>query len=408
MRQYAAPLSDILFTMKEVGGLDSICAWPVFGITTHDAAETILEKASRFADVPVSNEWEGHGLPILVRTALLEMWKASKMRFGPRHRLTLDDLVGEPSQGLARIATTVHHAQLDAGIESLGKSECAYQRARAAFCDRAKGLPSPLGHKVNTGDREVRLALIDLQSRVEAMRGMVYFCAGQMDRAAGHPEAPERARANVLVELLAPVVKVWCTDQALHVASGGVLIHRDMSYTEESGATRYLCDACFTSIFEATTDIQANSLTGRHLGRDGARAMKEFIARIEVDSRRILDTDDGRLAEVGLALFSAVDAVNDAVNRLLGDSTDRDDCNAAGVVPLLRLTGALVGGWLTARVAESAVAQLVAGHSEAGFLSAKVETAQHFAKHILVVEPALRDSVVSSADSTLSLADEQV
>lgn len=404
MRQYAAPLSEMLFTMKEVGGLDSICAWPVFGITTHDAAETILEKASRFACVPVITDWEGQGLPILVRTAVLEMWKASKKGFGPSHRLTLDDLIGEPRQGLACMPTIVHHAQLDAGIESLGISECAYQRARAVFRNREQGVPLPLGRKVNTGDPDVRFALIDLQSRVEAMRGMVYFCAGQMDRAAGHPDARERAQAKTLVELLTPVVKVWCTDQALHVASDCVLIHRDMGYTEETRATRYLRDVCFTSNFEAITDIQANSLTGCHLGRAGARAMKEFIARIEADSRRIVDTNDGRLAEVGLALFSAVDAVN----GLLGDSIDRDDCNAVGLVPLLRLTGALVGGWLTARIAESAVAQLVAGHGEAGFLSAKVEIAQHFAKHILAASPVLRDSVVLSADSMLSLADELV
>jgi 3-(methylthio)propanoyl-CoA dehydrogenase len=49
MTTYAAPLRDMLFTMKEVGGLDAVCAQPGFEETTPDVAEAILEEASRFA-----------------------------------------------------------------------------------------------------------------------------------------------------------------------------------------------------------------------------------------------------------------------------------------------------------------------------------------------------------------------
>jgi 3-(methylthio)propanoyl-CoA dehydrogenase len=41
MTTYAAPLRDMLFTMKEVGGLDAVCAQPGFEETTPDVIEAI-------------------------------------------------------------------------------------------------------------------------------------------------------------------------------------------------------------------------------------------------------------------------------------------------------------------------------------------------------------------------------
>ena len=42
MSTYAAPLRDMLFTIREVGGLDAICAQPGHEETTLDLVEAIL------------------------------------------------------------------------------------------------------------------------------------------------------------------------------------------------------------------------------------------------------------------------------------------------------------------------------------------------------------------------------
>ena len=49
MSSYQAPVRDMLFTMKEVAGLEAICAQPGFEETTPDLVEAVLEEASRFA-----------------------------------------------------------------------------------------------------------------------------------------------------------------------------------------------------------------------------------------------------------------------------------------------------------------------------------------------------------------------
>ena len=81
---------------------------------------------------------------------------------------------------------------------------------------------------------------------------------------------------------------------------------------------------------------------------------------------------------------------------------------AAGAVPFLRLAGTVIGGWLSARMAEAATAQLAAGAGDAGFLGTKRATASHYAAHVLVQAPMLRDIVTGGAASTLALADDQL
>ncbi|HMX11918.1 MAG TPA: acyl-CoA dehydrogenase N-terminal domain-containing protein, partial [Burkholderiaceae bacterium] len=132
MSTYTAPLRDMLFTMKEVAGLEAICALPGHEDTSPDVVEAILEEAAKFAagvldpinragdvhgarwseggvvtaapgfaeahaafcangwfGMPASTEWGGQGLPTLVSTAVLEMWKSSNMAFSLCQMLTL-------------------------------------------------------------------------------------------------------------------------------------------------------------------------------------------------------------------------------------------------------------------------------------------------------------------------------
>ena len=49
MTTYTAPLRDMLFTMKEVAGLDAVCAQPGFEDATPDLVEAILDEAAKFA-----------------------------------------------------------------------------------------------------------------------------------------------------------------------------------------------------------------------------------------------------------------------------------------------------------------------------------------------------------------------
>ncbi|HRH85566.1 MAG TPA: acyl-CoA dehydrogenase C-terminal domain-containing protein, partial [Rubrivivax sp.] len=81
---------------------------------------------------------------------------------------------------------------------------------------------------------------------------------------------------------------------------------------------------------------------------------------------------------------------------------------AAGAVAFLKLTGIVVGGWLMARAADAATAQLGGGAAaEADFLHAKRETARHYTLHVLPESTLHHAIVLHGAPSTLALAQHQ-
>jgi hypothetical protein len=121
----------------------------------------------------------------------------------------------------------------------------------------------------------------------------------------------------------------------------------------------------------------------------------------------LVESPDAVLAQIGRALAAAAQALDEAVDWLLAHDGQPAQC-AAGAVPFLRLAGTVIGGWLSARMAEAATAQLAAGAGDAGFLGTKRATASHYAAHVLVQAPMLRDIVTGGAASTLALADDQL
>ena len=224
-------------------------------------------------------------------------------------------LVGEPNQGLACMFTMMNHARLNVGLEGVAISERAYQQAREYALDRVQG--KTLGRDdapsaTIIGHPDVRRMLMDMKARVEAMRALAYYTAGQMDRAHGHEDGATRHSAQTLVDLLIPVVKGWCTDSALGITSDGVQIHGGMGFIEETGASQHLRDARITTIYEGTTGIQANDLIGRKLARDGGAAMKRLIAVMGDDVETASAAGgqpDAALADIAAALRTGLRAL---------------------------------------------------------------------------------------------------
>jgi alkylation response protein AidB-like acyl-CoA dehydrogenase len=319
-------------------------------------------------------------------------------------------LVGEPNQGLACMFTMMNHARLNVGLEGVAISERAYQQARQYALDRVQG--KTLGREdapsaTIIGHPDVRRMLMDMKARVEAMRALAYYTAGQMDRAHGHEDSATRRSAQTLVDLLIPVVKGWCTDSALSITSDGVQVHGGMGFIEETGASQHLRDARITTIYEGTTGIQANDLIGRKLARDGGTAMKRLIVMMgdDVDTAGAAgEGGDAALDSIAAALRTGLLALVNSTDWMLSAPAREA---AAGAVPYLKLCGTVIAGWLMARTAHAATIQLARGDADAEFFEAKRITAHHYALHVLPQAGALCEEVLHGATTTLGLRDAQ-
>jgi alkylation response protein AidB-like acyl-CoA dehydrogenase len=315
-------------------------------------------------------------------------------------------LVGEPNRGLEYMFTMMNHARLGVGLEGVAVAERAYQHALDYARTRVQG--RAIGQR--GGDRvtiihhpDVRRMLMDMRSRIEAMRALAYLSAAMLDKAKRHPDAAEKRRAQALIDLLTPIVKAWCTEQCVQIASTGLQIHGGMGFVEETGAAQYLRDARITTIYEGTTGIQANDLVGRKVGFEkGATA----LALIGI-MRETAAAMTGELAAIGATLNESVGELEAATRWIVDSFPGNPNAVAAVAVPYLKLFGCVAGGWMMARAAAVALQKRAEPAADCAFLDAKLATARYYAGHVLPQARGLSAAVTAGAASVLALAPEQ-
>ena len=298
--------------------------------------------------------------------------------------------IGDENRGLEAMFTMMNSERLGVGVQGVAIAERAYQQARDYARTRVQG--APIGMPRDSGAAppivyhpDVRRMLLWMRAATEAMRALAYLAAAAID--AGRATTGEaQFRAQRRADLLIPVVKAWCTDLGVEVASTGIQVHGGMGYIEETGAAQYLRDARIAPIYEGTNGIQANDLVGRKLGRDRGEAARELIAEMRAS---LGELDAPELAALRQRLTDATAALDTATAYLV---TAEPALAAAGSVPYLHLCGTVLGGWLMARVAAVALQR-----HDAGLSAAKLATARFYAEHFLARAQAYLPAVMGGA-----------
>ncbi|MGA7817141.1 MAG: acyl-CoA dehydrogenase C-terminal domain-containing protein [Caballeronia sp.] len=318
-------------------------------------------------------------------------------------------LVGQENKGLAHMFTMMNEARQKVGIQGLAIAERAYQQAREYAKERVQGrlAASKSGGAVAIIHHpDVRRMLLTMKSQVEAMRAFGYVMAADMDRAHREPEEAQRARRQARVDLLIPVLKAWCTELGVEIASMGVQVHGGMGYIEETGACQFLRDARIAPIYEGTTGIQAADLVSRKLASDQGAAMADLIAEMRRAALELEGSTDPEVTSVGTALAAGVQALDDATGWMLQALATQPDAALATSVDYLMLTGYVCGGWQMGRAALVASTKSAA-NEDPDFHRTKLATARFYADKVLPKATALLETIRSGASSGSSLPIEQ-
>ena len=297
------------------------------------------------------------------------------------------ELVGEPHQGLRCMWTMMNQARLSVGLQGLAIAERAWQEARAYARERVQGRRDGEPTAI-VGHPDVRRMLMTMKSRIEAMRGLVLTAGAALDTANRHADAAVRGAAQRRVDLLTPMVKAWCTDLGVEIASLGIQVHGGMGYIEDCRAPQHLRDARVTPIYEGTNGIQALDLAGRKLTMAGGELPVELFGEFRRELRGL--EADGR-HDLVAPLRDALANAEAATRWLQADHGADVDAVAAGASPYLRLMAETVGGFLLVRAARRAEA---AGHPAA---AAKRTTAAFFVKQLLPAASALLPAVTAGS-----------
>jgi alkylation response protein AidB-like acyl-CoA dehydrogenase len=315
------------------------------------------------------------------------------------------ELVGEENRGLEYMFIMMNAARFSVGLEGIGISERAYQTAQAYARERIQGTEAG----VRAGPRvpiirhpDVRRMLLLMKSQAEAMRALAGVVAVSLDAARLHPRVEERQRHQAVADLMIPVVKGWCTENAVDIASLGIQVHGGVGFVEETGAAQYLRDARITPIYEGTTGIQANDLIGRKLARDGGRAAQAVIAEMRGVAAELAAAPI--LSEPAVVFSAAIDSLELAIHYVVQNYATDIRGVSVGAVPMLKLFGIVAGGWQLLRSALIAEHRLAAkdGGGAAGFHEAKIMTARFYTDYVLSQAAGLAHSIVHGASAALA------
>jgi 3-(methylthio)propanoyl-CoA dehydrogenase len=320
-------------------------------------------------------------------------------------------LIGEENRGLEYMFIMMNQARFSVGMEGVGLSERACQRAVAFARERVQGRPVGAEKQVKPAPiidhPDIRRMLMVMRASTEAMRAVGYVTAAAIDNARHAPEPAVRAKHQAFVDLMIPVVKGWCTETAQEVTYLGVQVHGGMGFIEETGAAQYYRDARIITIYEGTTGIQANDLVGRKTARDAGATANLVAAQIDKVAAHLASHADPSLNAIGLRLAAATAALQNAIDWMLASFATNPRVAYAGSVPYLKLWGVVAGGWQMGRAAKVASDKLARGEGDAAFLRAKVATARFYAESLLPLADAHAQAVVNGSPTVLALPAEQ-
>jgi len=312
-------------------------------------------------------------------------------------------IVGEEGRGLEFMFLMMNSARLHVGLQGVAISERSYQQALGYAKDRIQG--KPVGHADRAAIIEhpdVRRILATMKARTEAARALAYVEAAALDHAE-HGKTPDAKKQGALMaDFLNPIVKGWCTETGVRVASDGIQVHGGMGFIEETGAAQHYRDARIITIYEGTTAIQANDLINRKLMKDQGAVAKQVLAEIAANAAALQKSGNSILAEIGDALAEAHAVTVPAVDWVLASASEDPRLPFAASTPLLMLFGTLLGGHQMGKAALIARARLEQGDGDGNFYTAKIATAHHYAGHVLPEAFAYARTVVKGSKTVMA------
>jgi 3-(methylthio)propanoyl-CoA dehydrogenase len=289
------------------------------------------------------------------------------------------ELIGPEFGGIRAMFTMMNNARLNVGLQGVQIAEAATQKAIWFASERVQSARAggPSGDPVAIIEHpDVRRMLLRMKAGTQAIRALLYYASGFVDRAAlGEPGARE------MVDLLTPLAKTYGTDMGSEIASLGIQVHGGMGFVEETGAAQYYRDIRIAAIYEGTNGIQAADLVGRKLGMESGDVIRRHLQAIAADARD----------QAGLAALTG--ACSEVTDYMLGASIDD---RLTGSYAYTTMMAVATSGWLMLKQLRAAEAGLAADSSSV-FLKSKIVACRYYLEVMVNEAIAFKNTAMAGA-----------
>ncbi|RZL05654.1 MAG: acyl-CoA dehydrogenase, partial [Rubrivivax sp.] len=273
------------------------------------------------------------------------------------------ELVGEPHQGLRCMFHMMNEARISvgAGAAMLGVAGYLYSLdyARGRPQGRLPGAKDPSTPPVPIIEHaDVRRMLLTQKAYAEGGLALCLYAARLVDDVRSGETPAAKDRADLLLEILTPLVKSWPSEFCLEANKLAMQVLGGYGYTRDYPVEQFYRDNRLNLIHEGTHGIQAMDLVGRKIRmNDGAAfalllgAMREDIAAWR---------GDGQAAAFATQLEHALGQVETAT-RAMQDHTADERRYTANATMYLDMLGHVAVAWMWLRQAGAASRGLAAG-----------------------------------------------
>jgi alkylation response protein AidB-like acyl-CoA dehydrogenase len=338
------------------------------------------------------------------------------------------ELLGEERKGMLMMLRFLNNGRMCCGLTALGIASAAYLHALDYAKKRKQGVSimdaqDPEAPRVAIIEHsDVRRMLLWMKSHVEGMRALVYFGGLCMDRAKALKDPDEKEKWSGLVDLLMPVIRIYCSDMGFRVTETAIQVHGRYGYFKGYPVEQFMRDIKPVSIWEMASGVHAlifvaQTMTQRE-GKDFANLLFEINNTI------------GKYKEIE-GIRDLADDVQSRVNLLGEMSMFFRSCAKEGkllvpisnATPFLHLMGNICLGWLlfwqagiSAKMLNAIFEEnhidpkdtakrieIINRKKEAAFYDGKVLGARYYIKNILPQADSIAKAIKSEDLSVMAI-----
>ena len=318
-------------------------------------------------------------------------------------------LVGEEYRGLNNMFRMMNEARIGTGLMATGSASAAYYASLQYAKERPQGR-HPGNKDVNAPQviiaehADVRRMLLFQKSVVEGSVALLLQCSFYEDVSKASPDAAERERAHLLLELLTPIAKSFPSEYGVESVSQAMQVLGGAGYTDDFPVEQIYRDIRVNAIYEGTTTIHGMDLLGRKLLMHNGQALKFLQEEITgvVAGAMQLEKSKVMAGTFGRSLEQLQEVLGHLMQ--LGQTEDPKVFLADATI-FLDYFSLHVIGWLLLR--ESVVAEralpVAEGDEDKAFYQSKIHTARFFFNYVFSRTAGQRRILLATERLTVDL-----
>lgn len=326
-------------------------------------------------------------------------------------------LVGEPNQGLKYMFLMMNGARIGVGRGAAAIATAAYHASLNYANERPQGRPLTDSGKKDAHQEQtliinhpdVRRMLLLQKVVSEGSLSLILMAAKYQDLSLASPDADEREKYRLLLEIMTPVVKTYPSEMGKNAVDNGVQILGGYGFCSDYILQQYLRDIRIFAIYEGTTGIQSQDLLGRKVTMDNGKAMQLLSEEIENSIKSGMAYES--LAPYAQKLGVKMELTQQVLQSLIGFAKKGDYQRfLADATPFMEFFGNILVGWLWLDMAKEAKKALLTGSTEYSrdFYESKIHAMEFYFKYELPKTSALAEILMDTEKALTIGTDKEV